>query len=226
VNTTYLIVHADDFGFSPGISDGILYAIKWGIVSSVSVMVIGPYIQNTKHLIKDNPRVDWGLHVAFEKSGGITDDMLLNETEKQLQMFHRFFHISPSHIDYHKGFMFNSKMYFKIRMLALRYNLAFRYDNAHLVNSSFYGLTNNHISLNDISVSALTYIINSLSPGFTELICHPGWTSNHLRDPYRTQRNIEVKTLINPLVKKIVSERKIQIINFMEYNAIQKEFRI
>lgn len=215
-----LIVHADDFGFSPGISRGILYAIKHGIVSSTSVMVVGPYVHDTKRLIEENPMVDWGLHVTLQKSGSITDIDLLYETEKQLTLFLKLFGVPPSHIDFHKGFQFNSKMYFRIRMLAMRHKLAFRYDNAHVVNCSFYGLKHNHITLDDISACALMRTINSLSPGVTELICHPGWTSNHLKDPYRTQRGGEIKTLTDPIIKQALYKRKIQIINFLEYNRL------
>lgn len=217
-----LIVHADDFGFSPGISRGILYAIKRGIVSSTSVMVIGRYVQDTKRLIEENPMVDWGLHVVFQEQQKRTNADLLRETERQLQFFLNHFCVAPSHIDFHKGFQFNSKIYFHIRMLAKRYNLAFRYDNMHVINSSFYGLKRKQVTLDDITVGALIKIFDSLLPGVTELICHPGWTSNHLRDPYRTQRVIEIQTLTDPTVKQAVSQRNIQIINFSEYKKLCK----
>ncbi|MFH0802226.1 MAG: ChbG/HpnK family deacetylase [bacterium] len=58
-----LIVNADDSNFSWGVSRGIIEAFREGVVTSTTVMVNLPGLEETVDLIKDNPELDVGLHV-------------------------------------------------------------------------------------------------------------------------------------------------------------------
>lgn len=59
-----LIVNADDFGLTYGISHGILRAHRDGIVTSTSVLAIGPVYPKVARLLDDHPRLGIGVHLA------------------------------------------------------------------------------------------------------------------------------------------------------------------
>lgn len=60
----FLIVNADDFGLSEGISKGIISAFEKGIVTSTSLVANGKYSKEGISLLKD-VRLDVGVHLSF-----------------------------------------------------------------------------------------------------------------------------------------------------------------
>ena len=71
-----IIVNADDFGYTPGVSQGILEAHLNGIVTSTSVMVNMPAAEQwVKTALKEAPDLGLGLHLrqlqhAAQRSDG------------------------------------------------------------------------------------------------------------------------------------------------------------
>jgi len=61
-----LIVNADDFGASPGITRGILEAHTHGILTSTSMMVDTPWSAEAAALSGAAPELSVGLHVVLE----------------------------------------------------------------------------------------------------------------------------------------------------------------
>jgi len=72
-----LIVNADDFGLTPGVSEGILRAHRNGIVTSTSVLAIGPAFPKVAGLLDDHPGLGVGVHLAAVGE----DPPLLSRTE-------------------------------------------------------------------------------------------------------------------------------------------------
>lgn len=60
-----LIVNADDFGRSPGVSRGILEAHRQGIVTSTTVMIIQPGVERQLAVALACPELGIGLHLVF-----------------------------------------------------------------------------------------------------------------------------------------------------------------
>lgn len=60
-----LIVNADDFGRTPGVSRGILKAHQEGIVTSTTVMINQPGIEPQLEAALARPRLGLGLHLVF-----------------------------------------------------------------------------------------------------------------------------------------------------------------
>ncbi len=60
-----VIVHADDFGLHPAINAGIEAAHRDGVVSSASVMPIGPAFADAVRRARSLPTLDLGLHFAL-----------------------------------------------------------------------------------------------------------------------------------------------------------------
>lgn len=60
-----LLVTADDFGLTPGMSQAIIEAHRSGIVTAVSVLGNGPATLPTLSLLDDVPDLEVGVHVAL-----------------------------------------------------------------------------------------------------------------------------------------------------------------
>jgi predicted glycoside hydrolase/deacetylase ChbG (UPF0249 family) len=60
-----LIVNADDFGRTPGVTEGILRAHREGIVTSATAMMNLPYAREALRLAQDCPRLGVGVHLNF-----------------------------------------------------------------------------------------------------------------------------------------------------------------
>lgn len=60
-----VIVHADDFGLHSSLNDGIETAHREGIVSSASLMPLGPAFEDAVRRTADLPDLDLGLHFTL-----------------------------------------------------------------------------------------------------------------------------------------------------------------
>lgn len=61
---TLLIVNADDYGLTDGVSRAILQAHRDGVVTSTSVLAIAPAFDRTSAWLADVPRLGTGAHLA------------------------------------------------------------------------------------------------------------------------------------------------------------------
>ncbi|MBS9394541.1 MAG: hopanoid biosynthesis-associated protein HpnK [Dolichospermum sp. LBC05a] len=62
---SYLIINADDFGFSQDVNTAIIQAHEEGILTSTSLMVSGDAAQNAIALAKNHPHLAVGLHLVL-----------------------------------------------------------------------------------------------------------------------------------------------------------------
>lgn len=60
-----LIVRGDDMGFSHSGNEALIKCYKDGIEKSIEVIVPSPWFPEAVKLLKENPSVDVGLHIAF-----------------------------------------------------------------------------------------------------------------------------------------------------------------
>lgn len=61
--TRFLIVNADDFGLSPGVSRGIIQAHRDGILTSTTFMVNFPWAAQMAPLLEEAPSLGVGVHL-------------------------------------------------------------------------------------------------------------------------------------------------------------------
>jgi predicted glycoside hydrolase/deacetylase ChbG (UPF0249 family) len=64
------------------------------------------------------------------------------------------------------------------------------------------------------TASLLLEILPQLPPGTTELMCHPGYASDPMPDPYTTERDCELAALTDPQVRAITAREGIELVNF------------
>jgi predicted glycoside hydrolase/deacetylase ChbG (UPF0249 family) len=64
MQTKSLIVNADDYGLTEGISRGILRAHREGVVTSTSVLAVGPALPEVGSWLQDHPDLSVGVHLA------------------------------------------------------------------------------------------------------------------------------------------------------------------
>ena len=85
----------------------------------------------------------------------------------------------------------------------------------------FYGLSQTGF----LDAASILDILGRLSDGVSELMCHPGYLDGDLlRTGTRllSQREIEIRALTAPVVKKLVADRGIQLISYRQLTCIQE----
>lgn len=60
-----LIVRGDDMGFSHAGNEALIKTFKEGIETSIEVIVPSPWFPEAVQMLKDNPKVDVGVHIAL-----------------------------------------------------------------------------------------------------------------------------------------------------------------
>ncbi len=68
-----LVVTADDFGLSKGVTDGILEAHRNGIVTRTSIIAAGRAFDYAVVLAQANPRLGLGLHFTLVEEQAVSD---------------------------------------------------------------------------------------------------------------------------------------------------------
>ena len=77
-----LIVNADDFGLTDGVTFGILSAIERGIVTSTTMMVNMPGTQTAAEIARKAPALAVGLHINISLGSPLTRGESLTENGK------------------------------------------------------------------------------------------------------------------------------------------------
>jgi predicted glycoside hydrolase/deacetylase ChbG (UPF0249 family) len=88
--------------------------------------------------------------------------------------------------------------------------------------AQFYGLSQTGF----LNVQSLQDILERLSDGVSELMCHPGYLDADLvRAGTRllAQREVEIRVSTSPLVGKLLASRGIQLINYRQFGAHAQE---
>jgi predicted glycoside hydrolase/deacetylase ChbG (UPF0249 family) len=226
-----LIVNADDLGQSAGINGGILAAHDEGIVTSASLMVRWPAATEAAAAAQSRPRLSVGLHVdlgewKFQHGDWrpVYEVVLLNDTSatmaeisRQLGEFCRLMGRQPTHLDSHQHVHRNEPVRSALTAMAQELRVPLRHFCPHVQYcGAFYGQDEEGTS----QPAAITYgrlieILSSLSPGTTELACHPGFADD-LDTMYRGERQMELSALCDPGVKQAVRSLGIELCSFFD----------
>lgn len=225
----YLIVNADDFGQSHAINRGVIEAIERGIVTSASLMVRWPAVEEAAEFSATHPELSLGLHVdlgewayrcgtwepLYEVVAVDDAEAVSSEIERQLTLFRRATGRDPTHLDSHQHVHLHEPTRSAIWSVARRLGIPTRHFAPKIrYCGDFYGqMSDGAPNLDGINLKHLNNILEDLPPGITELGCHPGEAGGP-GSMYSSERRVEVAVLCDPWVRSTISDLRIQLISF------------
>jgi len=226
-----LIVNADDFGFSSGVNRGIVEAHEHGIVTSTSLMVEQPAAGDAAEYARAHPGLGVGLHLELPRPLVRRDVTTLvhARARRQLERFRALVGRDPTHIDSHRHAHRREPARSAALELGAELGVPVRHFSPAIRHSpEFYGQRYGRIYSTTsvperVGVDALVGILERLEPGATELCCHPGYPEDlplpFRKEPYRTERTVEVRTLCDPVVRRTVEQLGIQLCAFSDVDS-------
>jgi predicted glycoside hydrolase/deacetylase ChbG (UPF0249 family) len=223
----YLIVNADDFGASSGINRGILEAHQHGILTSTSLMVNMPAALEAIELGRAFPNLGVGLHVNFtgESEGPVVDitdtDACRFELARQFDRFVALTGRLPTHVDSHHHVHRRANLLPLFVDLAARYGRPLREHSRVKYFKRFYAQWDDDTHLEWISPENLVRLLEAgLAEGVTELGCHPGYVDPEFHSIYNVEREAELQTLCEPMVREWLAESNVTLINFGDVESL------
>ena len=226
--TRFLIVNADDFGQSRAVNGGIIEAHEKGIVTSASLMVRWPHVDEAVALAREHPGLSVGLHLDLGEwtlEGGewipryevarLDDERAVADViAEQLSRFRTLLGRDPTHLDWHQHVHQCSPVRKLMQQVAADLGVSLRGFGSIRYCGAFYGQADDGRSLPDaIGVTALLGILNGLEEGWTELACHPA-AGDDLQTMYRLERMEELRTLCDARIPPAMRALGIELVSF------------
>jgi predicted glycoside hydrolase/deacetylase ChbG (UPF0249 family) len=219
----YCIVNGDDFGASHGINCGIIKAHRHGILTSTSLMVNMPCSEEAAILSCDWPSLSVGLHATLTNEAGelIVDlaapDNCRAELNAQFSCFQELIGRLPTHLDSHHNVHRYPQLLSHFLDLAQQHRIPLREYSPVRYFPDFYGQWDGETHLDQISVESLVQMLETeFGEGITELSCHVGYVDPEFQSSYSIEREAELRTLCDPMIKKTLTELGIELISYQE----------
>ena len=223
----FLIVNGDDFGASRGINRGIIAAHRHGILTSASLLVNTPWSDEAAVLARAAPGLSVGLHVDLmgndqkPVASSLSDDHCRAELHAQVARLHALMGCPPTHLDAHHNLHRDPRLLPHFLDLARQHGLPLREHSPVRYFSKFYGQWGGQTHLEQLSVESLARMLETAcGEGITELSCHPGYLDADFSSSYSIERETEVRTLCNPLIRRVLEEQSIQLINYRHLSEL------
>ena len=221
----YLIVNADDFGASHGINRGIQEAHQRGILTSTSLLVNAAVSREAAELSRTAPELSVGLHADLRNELHATaadqGRRVRDELEKQFSRFEKLMGRPPSHLDSHHNLHRDPKALPEFLDLAAKHGLPLREHSPVLYFSKFYGQWGGKTHFEQISVESLRRMLETeIEDGVTELSCHPGYLEANYVTGYGVEREAELRTLCDPIIREVLAACSIRLISYHERGKI------
>jgi chitin disaccharide deacetylase len=215
----YLIINAEDFGFSKVFNEKILELAERELISSVSVMV-NHINENQEEQIKKlleiskNKNVSVGLHLEF------LDEEFQVAMEKQYEKFISIFEIEPTHINLHKS-KFLEQSYSLIMKFCKEKKVPCR---NHEVESKVTGVvqTDNPVfSGTRKSFTELKVIFENLEEEESyEVLFHPGRYDPRCESNLNREREFDIKKIED--TNLLLKENDIKLISYTDLKSLKK----
>jgi adenylyl-sulfate kinase len=236
-----LIVNADDFGLSRGINAGVVRAHEQGILTSASLMVRGRAAREAAAYARRTPSLSVGLHVDFGESvfekghwreryrlaAGDDGAGARAEARAQLELFRGLVGREPTHIDAHQHMHIWTAAAQSLIDIGAELGVPVRHRTESVVYlGHFYGQDDRGVvDHRGITVPNLVDLIRRLPPGATEIGCHPA-AEVDFESVYGDERVMEVETLCDPEVRRVIAEESIVLRAFSELEEFPASARV
>jgi predicted glycoside hydrolase/deacetylase ChbG (UPF0249 family) len=235
--TRRLIVNADDFGLTRGVSAGILAAHRHGIVTSTTVLVTADPDREDIAAARDA-----GLGAPLTKGRSLVDGAgrfvrdarraaaraqaadVRAEVEAQAERFQRLFRRPPSHLDTHHHVGLHPPVREVVLDIARALGVPVRsQDAAARARARGAGLVTPDHFFGESGPDAYWSLartlahLRALPPGVSEFMTHPGWFDDALGySRYGRQREVEMIGLGTPAARAAVAALGITLSTFVQ----------
>lgn len=240
-----LIVNADDLGYDPAVNEGLLRAMREGVVTSATLMVntpfsagaaeqahglsIGLHLNLARHAPL-SPRFPRSLLTSGEldesRAGELPPEVVAEEVRAQLDRARALLGRDATHVDVHKHLHRHPAILEGLCEVARERGLPIRAIAASMraiVRAGGVRTTDHFIG--DAGKEAywtqtqLLASLAALEPGVTELMCHPGLAPSRVKSGYAAQREVELATFLDPRARDAIARAGAKLITFAELPA-------
>ena len=245
VPTRRLIINADDLGYDPAVNEGIVLAMRRGVVSSSTLMVNLPHSEHGASLARGLPV---GLHLnlsrgaplsarfpaAMLRSGGFDEsragslppEVVAAEAEAQLARAEALLGCRPTHVDVHRHLHRFPVVLEGLSRVAAPWGLPVRaIDEAMRAELRRAGVRTTDHFVGEAGGEAywtelrFAGTVAALPEGSTELMCHPGYPPRETRTSYALQRAVELATLTSAAARRALAQAGVSLTSFAELGA-------
>lgn len=227
MSRAHLVLNADDFGYDPAVSRGIVKAMREGVVSSTTMMVNTPWAEDAAGL---SSGLAIGLHLNLARFDSVSEpgrvlveadaatlspDFVHRETLAQLDRLERLIGRGATHLDVHKHLHRHDGVLQGVVRAAKERGIAVRSLDAPMrATLRAEGVPTNDVFIGDTGAEAwwtaqrFADVIASLpSEGLVELMCHPGFAPTAIASGYSAQREVELSTFCAPQARTLLDAR-------------------
>ncbi len=235
-----LIINADDLGYDPAVTKGIVRAMREGVVTSTTFMVNTPHSEDAA---REAQGLSVGLHLnlarhpplskvpaallrdgAFDepRAGELPPEVVRAEALAQLARLQEWLGVEATHVDVHKHLHQHPGVLEGLAAAAREAKLPVRSIDAPMRQflRSRGVATNDHF-IGDAGKKAhwtLEQLERDLAQlpadGIVELMCHPGYAPTHTKSGYAHQREVELQTFIHPRARELLQRAGVALVDF------------
>jgi predicted glycoside hydrolase/deacetylase ChbG (UPF0249 family) len=230
-----LIVNADDFGLTRGVSEGIIAAHCTGIVTATTVLADAAAFEHGAELLRATPTLDAGVHLVLWPDGMSFFPFLGRVTKWSSERVEKEFArqvekalaagLTISHLDTHKHTHIYPKVMSALVRVARRYKIRWLRRAATAAGIRKHGLwTADHFRTERPDRKRLRPAIRSLQPGLTEWMTHCGFYDAELErvsTRLKRQRQREFEALTAPEVRELLREFNVELTSFAALDQLR-----
>ncbi|MFN0062424.1 MAG: carbohydrate deacetylase [Myxococcaceae bacterium] len=235
-----LIVNADDLGYDPAVTRGIVECLRFGLVRSTTLMVNTPFSQDAASAAHG---FAVGLHFnlarwralspSFPKqfleqgelaeavAGRLPGEVVEEEVLAQAEYCRSLLGKAPTHIDVHKHLHRHAGVFAGLTSAAQRLGLPVRaLDDDMRAALAGKGIRRTNAFIGDAGAEPYWTLeqwraaLAGLQAGVTELMCHPGYAPTHVRSGYSAQREGELATFTAKAAKDALLASGVDLVTF------------
>jgi predicted glycoside hydrolase/deacetylase ChbG (UPF0249 family) len=220
VNVRCLIVNADDFGLSPGVTEGIVEAHTRGVVTSTSLMVCAPAAERAAEAAREHPSLSVGLHFVEADEVDLDDPEQAAEAfTTQLERFRELMRADPTHVDSHHHVHSGERMATFSELVA-PLGVPLRHAGQVAYIGGFWAQWEPGVTeLRYVGRDFLLELVRTEAlEGFTELACHPARIVGDFRSSYLAEREVELRTLTAPELAEAIEALGVRLVSYRDWS--------